>query len=134
METELNGFDEFWKVYPRRVGKLSAVKAYKRALRVTTPDRIIDGAKAYAKKRAGEDATYTKHPATWLNGGCWDDDVYKPGQITAAIAKQCNPKVLVREGTEQWKAWCRYLGKTPPMNRQFGWYFDDEWPPLQAAE
>ena len=24
--------------------------------------------------RAGEDPRYTKHPATWLNGNCWEDE------------------------------------------------------------
>lgn len=133
METEPNGFEEFWKVYPRRVAKKAACKAYKAALKSAAPDAILDGAKAYARKRVGEDATFTKHPATWLNGGCWEDDVYKPGQITTAIKLQCS-KVHVKAETEQWRAWTRYLGRTPPTDRYFGWYFDSEWPPQQAAE
>lgn len=31
--------------------------------------------------------------------------------------------------TPQWKAWCKYLKTTPPLDKRFGWTFDSEWPP-----
>lgn len=74
MEQQLNGFDEFWAIYPRHVAKQAAARMYKRAIKSTTPDRIKRGAARYAQERAGQDPAYTKHPATWLNGGCWDDE------------------------------------------------------------
>jgi hypothetical protein len=36
---------------------------------------MIAGAQTYAVLRQNEDARYTKHPATWLNGGCWNDEM-----------------------------------------------------------
>ena len=28
----------------------------------------------YAAERTGQDAHWTKHPATWLNNECWKDE------------------------------------------------------------
>jgi len=46
----------------------------------------IAGAQRYAVERQGQPPKYTKHPATWLNGGCWEDD--PPG--AAVIDEQGN--------------------------------------------
>lgn len=67
-------FDEFWKLYPKKVGKQTAVKAYRRARKSVEADVLLGAVKRYATERAGQDPTYTKHPATWLNGGHWEDD------------------------------------------------------------
>lgn len=42
-------------------------------------------------------------------------------------------KFHVKTDTEQWRAWCKHLGKTPATDRNFGWFFDSEWPPGYAA-
>jgi hypothetical protein len=68
-------FDRFWSVYPRRVAKEAAAKAFTAALkRGIEPETLITGAQRYAVERAGQEPRYTKHPATWLNGGCWEDE------------------------------------------------------------
>lgn len=70
-------FDGFWAVYPRRVAKLAALKAYRRAVKLATPAAILQGAMRYAKVYVGPPVGFRpepKHPATWLNGGCWDDE------------------------------------------------------------
>jgi hypothetical protein len=65
-------FDEFWQAYPKKVGKQDARRAWARATRSTDPDKIIDVVRRYPFR---EDRTYVKHPATWLNDGCWEDDL-----------------------------------------------------------
>lgn len=70
-----DGFDTFWKIYPRRIGKLDALRAYTQALRHSTADEINEGAKRFAQERAGEDPKFTPHPATWLRAGRWMDEV-----------------------------------------------------------
>ncbi|MCO1575005.1 MarR family winged helix-turn-helix transcriptional regulator [Crossiella sp. SN42] len=67
-------FDEFWSIYPRKVGKTAARKAWDRALRDATPEAILTGAARFAAQRAGQDPKFTPHPATWLNAGRWDDE------------------------------------------------------------
>lgn len=68
-------FDEFWSIYPRRIAKLAAKRKFEAALRHATAEQIIDGARAYASVTATTDMQFIKHPATWLHGGCWEDDM-----------------------------------------------------------
>lgn len=41
-------------------------------------------------------------------------------------------KIFVKEGTPAWSAWTAFLGKEPIKNKNFGWYFDTEFPPEQS--
>jgi hypothetical protein len=76
-----SAFAEFFAAYPRRVAKEAARKAWSRAIEGgAEPERLIAGAKRYAVERAGQEPRYTKHPATWLNAGCWEDE--SPGAET----------------------------------------------------
>ncbi len=70
-------FDEFYRAFPRRVGRGDAERAYAKARKFASAAQILAGANGYAATRAGEDQQYTKHPATWLNGKGWLDD--RPG-------------------------------------------------------
>ena len=67
-------FEDFWAAYPRKKAKGHARKAWERAVRHTDPLVIIDGAKRYAEEKRTEDPMFVKHPATWLNGECWEDE------------------------------------------------------------
>jgi hypothetical protein len=134
MEIQLNGFDEFWTTYPRRVGKLAALKAYKRALKMTTPDRIFSSARKYAADRAGQDAQFTKHPATWLNAGCWEDyaaNLTKLPDMAAAQREQ--PLCYVKfQDRDAWDDWGRAHGKRYPRDKAGGWWFPARIPPGQG--
>lgn len=80
---EPEAFDGFWQAYPRRVGRKAAVRAWDKALKDgVPPQRIVSAAEAYARERHGQPTQYTKHPATWLNGGHYDDEpaASEPGQ------------------------------------------------------
>jgi hypothetical protein len=84
-------FAAFWDVYPRRVAKGQARKAWKTAVvkRAVDPKVIILGAERYRddRERLSRPIEYTAHPATWLNGERWleqqpgerRDDVRRPG-------------------------------------------------------
>lgn len=67
-------FAGFWSVYPRRVAKKAAEKAWVKAVRSADANTIIAAAARYADQTKNSDPRFIKHPATWLNGGCWDDD------------------------------------------------------------
>lgn len=68
----VDSFVAFWSAYPRRTAKLAAVKAYQRALRLASPQEILDGVERYkSNKPAYADWC---HPATWLNQGRWMDE------------------------------------------------------------
>ena len=72
-------FEDFWALYPRKVGKGAARKAFKAALSKATVEELRGGLQAYCAKLAGVDPTYIKHPSTWLNGECWLDDDQQTG-------------------------------------------------------
>ncbi|MFD7791001.1 hypothetical protein [Streptomyces sp. NPDC059759] len=73
--THPDAFDAFWQAYPRRTAKRDAVRAWNKAITDgTSPDQILQATRAYAIERHGEPPKFTKHPATWLNKGCYDDE------------------------------------------------------------
>lgn len=69
-------FEQFWAAYPRRVAKKDAFRALDKVRRNNEAEfgRIIEAVRAYAKRCAGKDTQFICHPATWINGGRWDDE------------------------------------------------------------
>jgi hypothetical protein len=67
-------FDQFWIQYPRKVGKEAARKAYAKAMKKTTADKVMSAVEDLRIRVAGKDPQFTPHPATWLNEGRWDDE------------------------------------------------------------
>ena len=67
-------FDTFWSIYPRKVGKHSAFRAYQKALKVTDHATLIAGATQYQVKCSNTEQCYIAHASTWLNGRRWEDD------------------------------------------------------------
>jgi hypothetical protein len=74
-------FDLFWKMYPLKVGKGAAKKAWDKAVEEADPDLIINGAVQYARD-PNRHPSYTAHPSTWLNAGRWADDPLPPREIS----------------------------------------------------
>lgn len=81
-------FERFWAVYPRHVNKPAAKKAFL-ALK---PDEellktMMDAVDRQKKSPQWQDQQYIPHPATWLHGNRWEDDVQmnksKAGAVTA---------------------------------------------------
>ena len=77
---EAEEFDQFWRVYPLRVARQAAEKAFANARRNGVDlDLILGAAERYAEVRSGQDPSKTAHGATWLNGARWmDEDVFPP--------------------------------------------------------
>jgi hypothetical protein len=69
-------FETWWVCYPRKIAKTAARRAYERILQhgTASAEDLLEGARRYAAEREGEDPKFTKHPANWLNGGCWADE------------------------------------------------------------
>ena len=69
-------FDEFWKLYPRKVAKGDARKAWKQVSAIRPPlERLL---KAVVVARATDEwrkdaGKFVPYPATWLRGERWDD-------------------------------------------------------------
>lgn len=70
-------FMDWYMAYPRKEARAAAERAYVKARKRATAETLLAGATRYAAdpNRVGE---FTKLPATWLNGGCWDDEPLPP--------------------------------------------------------
>jgi hypothetical protein len=72
------GFQDFWKSYPKKIGKQEAKREWikqngNRPDLFSVISKIEDLKKSDQWKKDG--GQYIPHPATWLNRGGWDDEV-----------------------------------------------------------
>jgi hypothetical protein len=83
-ESELPGFDAFWSAYPRKVGKPSAVKAWKK-VKPADHAAVAAGVTRWAAYWvAGQTSVeHIPHPSTWLNDRRWEDEP-PPRRVAAA--------------------------------------------------
>lgn len=66
-------FEEFWSVYPKRVGRKAAATKWRTAVKTANPDLIIEAATKY-RDNPKRDPDFTANPATWLNQERWLDE------------------------------------------------------------
>lgn len=69
------GFTEWYLAYPKHVGRGQAEKAYRQALKKAEPPVLLEASRKYAAACVGKDPQFIAHPATWLNGERWLDEV-----------------------------------------------------------
>lgn len=80
LSSDQERFDQFWKIYPNKKAKNAALRRWKTMkISAETFQAIMGGLQRalVSKEWAKDGGAYIPHPATWLNGGCWEDD-YKP--------------------------------------------------------
>ncbi len=71
-------FLEFYKLYPRKVGKLGAFKKWETIIKKVDYKNIIKGLQNQLDANMFSDQEkYIKHPEVWLNKGCWEDEIKK---------------------------------------------------------
>ena len=68
-------FDDFWSVYPRKIAKSTARRAYDSAMKKATADEVLSAVKIFSANSRSTEKQYIPHPSTWLNGERWLDDV-----------------------------------------------------------
>ena len=79
-------FAEFWNVYPRKLDKGKAERAFKSAIKKASPEEIIQAAQRYRDDPTRRD-DFTKYPATWLNAESWNNE---PDHRTKALEEWLN--------------------------------------------
>jgi hypothetical protein len=89
-----SSFAEFWKLYPRRIGKGAAEKSWQKAVKVAPVDVILAGARNYVWPT---DPQFIPHPATWLNQHRWNDE---PPPRKMTLAEQYARKAMELEQDE----------------------------------
>lgn len=78
---EAFGFEQFWQLYPRKIGKGQARRAFQAALKKTTQAVIME---AVQRQRFDARERFQPYPATWLNGERWLDEVPQGDRVLRA--------------------------------------------------
>ncbi len=97
-------FEQFWNYYPRKVGKLDAIKAFSSVIRQGyKAEDISAGALAFAEmcRREGTEPRFVPYPATWLRAGRWMDETlgnYQPIDPERAAADKDKADRILRRG------------------------------------
>lgn len=66
-------FEIFWNKYDNKKSKSKALASFKTALKKESFEKIMAGLENYIKNRK-PDKMFWKHPASWLNSECWNDE------------------------------------------------------------
>lgn len=83
----------FWQAYPRRLDKKKAMQKLEIIRKSGVPfSDIISGVEGYARYVQGTEPQFIKHPTTFLNGRCWENEYPKPARSgeTAFVAGVAN--------------------------------------------
>ena len=93
-----DGFDDFWRVYPKKAAKADAQKAWRKAVTLAPPETIIAAAARYAdwlnSGGPGEFRPQVKFPQGWLNGKRWEDPDIQPQQSRARFQPPSHEEVF----------------------------------------
>ncbi|WRS30574.1 hypothetical protein U6G28_02490 [Actinomycetaceae bacterium MB13-C1-2] len=93
-------FDAWYSLYPKKVGKGDALKAFKSARKKVSQEELVRGVGAYARSVAHTDRQYIKGPAAWLRAESWSDEL-TPSSPRPTIRREAAPPEV---GSPQWKA------------------------------
>ena len=84
--SDAEAFNRFWSVYPKKVGKKDAWRAFLKAMNEKgggqgsarpTADAMIEAVERQKRSEqwTKEGGRYIPNPATWLNQGRWEDEL-----------------------------------------------------------
>lgn len=73
-------FERFWFVYPKKVGKKEAYRAFKKANKPVQLLVAAVNAQLQSEQWNKENGRFIPNPATWLNQGRWDDQIIRRKQ------------------------------------------------------
>lgn len=68
-------FDEFYAVWPKKVDKPAAKRAWTKAIKRESAEAIIAAAVEYRDNPHIPPRQFIRNPATWLNGDGWNDEL-----------------------------------------------------------
>lgn len=80
-------FELWWDVYPRKVAKVAARKAWKAVPAKIGLEDLLELTRLFADHVVGKDPEHVAHPATWLNGERWTDELPDRSQTDGQLAR-----------------------------------------------
>lgn len=81
-------FEKFWNVYPRKVGKGQAMKAWSKATGKASAVLIIAAVEAWRGSKDFPAPEFVPHPATWLNAERWTDELSDRKQVVTDAERE----------------------------------------------
>ncbi len=87
----MDTFDDFWAVYPLRVAKKDARRAWEKLHPSPDLQQRIAAALAWQVPLWASQGYGTPYPATYLNGERWEDEPPAPARPTARRAASYEP-------------------------------------------
>lgn len=96
-------FETFWRSFPRRVAKGAARKAFDKAIKKTTLEIMLKAIQDYISHKP--EKIDFKHPATWLNGECWDDEWQSTSSPLTTTRHQTREEYLAAEAKRAARSW-----------------------------
>jgi hypothetical protein len=76
-------FERFWELYPKKVEKIDARKAFRKALEEYDAKDVLDGVERLAADPNLPPKQFIPYPASWLRAGGWTNEPYPPREQTA---------------------------------------------------
>ena len=92
-------FIDWYTEYPRKASRAVAEKAYAKARKKASTQELLEGARRYSED-PNREQEFTKMPATWLNGGCWDDGPLPPRGQQQPVMRPTGSQVRLQAGLE----------------------------------
>jgi hypothetical protein len=95
-------FNDFWEIYPRKMGKGEAKAAFVKAVSRFGHEVILDGVRALAADPNLPAPQFVPRAATWLNQERWDDEPYPVPDPASIPGVQRGPKSPHVGGPREW--------------------------------
>ena len=85
-------FDEFWETYNKKTGRVNCERIYAR-LKDKDYAKIKETLPIYLA--SVKDKQFLKNPQTYLNGKCWEDEIYQSVSTTKQTASEVGKFELI---------------------------------------
>jgi len=94
-------FELFWKAYPKKIGKLAALRAWNNAKPgIILTEKILKAVSKQLNFRTWREG-FIPNPSTWLNQGRWDDEIDTINHDAIPECPKCG--TVHNEHQECWK-------------------------------
>jgi hypothetical protein len=123
MQSAASDFETFYSAYPRKVSKTNAEKAWKKQKCVLS--EVMPSLQKQMK--LWNDPQFIPHPATWLNGRRWEDDLTTKSIPTQQTAYKNNSNANLAQRKREWYDVCEERGERETFK---AWLMDnrpEEW-------
>lgn len=89
-----NQFNEWWKLYPKKVNKQQALKAWNQHTKKTAAEHIIEATRRQLTtpdSALTRDPQYIPYPASWLNAGSYENETIETNEPPRAYDQPERP-------------------------------------------